>query len=220
MRVRFPSPARRKFHPMILFRFTVHSIAVYRSSRQHYSVLSQLTRIFKLTYARAEGRLEPHSSTPKCGPPQGWSCGLDFLSPAPLGLHLIDVFQVGGRTIDTSDASTGRQRCLSRISDPVTLARRTSWRPVVLPDSEGPRGRPRRTRNAGRPRRRSATAASDKAADGPLPACRHLQHRKPVVRSRRGTGAARRQGGRQAAGGPDLSGRERHRGQRPQTAAR
>jgi len=98
---------------------------------------------------------------------------------------------------------TGRQRRLIQCFpvqagslNPELLVRRAGRRPAVLPNSEGPRGRPRRTRNAGRARRRHATAASNKAADGPLPACWHLQHRRPVARSRRGAGTARRQGGR------------------------
>jgi hypothetical protein len=65
---------------------------------------------------------------------------------------------------------------------PIPNARRAGHRVRGTPDAHEDDPPPRR---------------SDKAADRPLPACRHLQHKRPAARSRRGTGTARRQGGRQ-----------------------
>jgi hypothetical protein len=161
MRVRFPSPAPRKSHSMIIFRFTVRSIEAFRLAWQYYSVLSYLNSIFEPSNACAEDRLEPYF-LPKMQAPLGWSCRLDFPIARPAGPppHR---YLPNRRPADCHQMPpTGRQRPPDPVASLFKQDLRTQlrWRerpPAVDLNSKGPRGRPRRARNGGRARRRSAT---------------------------------------------------------------
>ena len=121
--------------------------------------------------------------------------------------------------------STGRQRrlipclpCSSRISEPSYAGEKDQLETCRSPQFRRPAGpatahAERRTR-----KRRSASAAPDRAADGPLPACRHLQHKRPVAprTSRNRNGAAprwpsARQAGRIWAAGNGIEVKDRRR---------
>ena len=177
-------------------------------------------------------RLEPHFSAKCKDPIEGWSCGLDPHRPPRRAA-------TSSISAEQAAASQCHRRCRQRRLIPyLSLFKQDLPNPtiggegphletyIVHPNSEGPsRRRPRGARRtAARARRRSATAAPEqrrgRAKSVTGPAKRTFSTKTCIARRRRGTGTARRQGSRQPGkGGPDLGGRERHRGQRPPKTA-